>query len=216
MSILDQELPVVSLKPASLHTITGAVPLSLTIITTNTTGNPTTCIGEKADICNKDMKCTSSERLLPKRSKDESVSDFAQCHRQSAVPRIPRANVVRKTLIATAQRILERVNEQFGIGDLYLDEVYGPKITLAESQSAIMHYMKSERFSKKIKVQWSSKISSSACLVSVKSFSNGRLRSTKYRLVINSDPLENCYLRKLAISSLADHELGTHYVSKYE
>ncbi len=143
----------------------------------------------------------------------DNFSWFARCHRQSIVPRIPRATLIRKTLIAKAQGILDRVNYHFSSGDVYLDKVYGRKLTLKEAQDTIKSYMEGAGLSgKKVTVQWRSNICCSASMSS-NTRNGSRTNGARHTLTINSDPLENSFLREHAIISLADHELGTHYVS---
>ena len=195
MASLEQSLPPVPIRQVSL---------TAKINSSGTTSETSPCL-PCTDEAPGDTSMDDGE--------DAIIQHFAQHHKQTSLPHIPRAIVIRKTLIAKAQRILDNVNYQFGNGDLYLDEVYGNKISLTEAQVAFRTYMQREGLLDKINVQWRSDISCSASLACVHGAGYRRRDGVTHTLRINSDPLKNSFLRKYAICALADHELGTHYVS---
>lgn len=141
---------------------------------------------------------------------EESQDDFIPsplCRRESKVPRIRKAVIVRDALFPEAIRILELVNGQYGNGDNYLDQVFGRKISKSDANECIIQYLKNENLDKQIFVRWSSKL---ACCASMAP--RGSKSPHTHTLSLNSS-VENFYLREKAIFSLADHEIGTHYVS---
>ena len=126
---------------------------------------------------------------------------------------IPKAVIVRRTLLTEAVRILELVNRQYGIGDAYLEDVLGRRISVETAQTQLKGYLRNEGVEENIRVKWLSKLTCTACLST-----SGRPRRfnkperTKFTLLINSTP-ENMYMREHGIRALANHEIGTHYVS---
>ena len=130
----------------------------------------------------------------------------------STAPRIPRALAVRDSLFDNAQHILDLVNARFGGGDAYLDQIYGPCITVDQANKIVVRHLKEEGLHGHIKVKWSPKLSCSACIV-FRGYSRKLNKPEKrsYTLMLNSTK-DNLYLREKAILALIDHEIGTHYV----
>lgn len=114
-----------------------------------------------------------------------------------------------------ALHILDTVNDRFGGGGAYLEEVYGPCITTEQANRTLVRYLKEEGLNDHVKIKWSSKLSCSASLV-FKGFARkvNKPERRNFSLILNSTR-GNLYLREKAIIALADHEIGTHYVCMY-
>lgn len=126
---------------------------------------------------------------------------------------IPKAVIVRWTLLSEAVKILEQVNSHYGIGDAYLDDVFGWRIEVEAGNRLLMGYLRSEGLEESIRVKWSSTLSCTACMsTSGASRKHNKPHKRKYTLSLNSTH-ENMYLRTNGITALANHEIGTHYVS---
>lgn len=126
---------------------------------------------------------------------------------------IPKAVTVRRTLLTEAVKILELVNRQYGIGDAYLEDVFGRRITLETAQTELKGYLRNEGVEESIRVKWLSKLTCTACLsTSARPRRFNKPERTKFTLLVNSTP-ENMYMREHGIRALANHEIGTHYVS---
>ena len=138
-----------------------------------------------------------------------------------ATKRRPRAKVLQTTRVARIRdaqcedsvRILELVNRLYGSGDGYLEEVWGSRISKKDAQHCLEQYLKDEGLCGKITLKWSSTLPCSACVISYHyPARRNRIESTNFSLVVNSTTA-NFYLRERSMIALADHEVGTHYVS---
>ncbi len=126
---------------------------------------------------------------------------------------IPKAVIVRRSLLSDAVRILEHVNFQYGIGDAYLDDVFGRRVDVESGNRQLVSYLRNEGLEGSIQVKWSDTLSCTACMAT----SGGprklnKPHRRKYTLFLNSTR-ENMYLRAHGLTALANHEIGTHYVS---
>ena len=154
-----------------------------------------------------DTKEGHSSRKPPSKGTEKDHTVAPPCRRAPKVPCIPEALTIRETLLSEALQILELVNSLFGNGDNYLDQVFGRKITKSVANELIVDYLQREGLDGKIYVRWSSKLACSACMVP-----RGSKGPHSHTLSLNSTA-ENFYLREKAIIALADHEIGTHFVS---
>lgn len=126
---------------------------------------------------------------------------------------IPKAVIVRRSLFSESVRILEHVNSLYGIGDSYLDDVFGRRVDVESGNRQVMSYMRDEGLEGSVQVKWSDKLSCTACMATHGSPRRlNKPHRRKYTLFLNSTH-ENMYLREHGLTALANHEIGTHYVS---
>lgn len=112
-----------------------------------------------------------------------------------------------------AKRILDIVNWQFENGDNYLDRVFGERISQFEASRYLNDYLRSQGLDGGMRIFWSKDIS--CCGRIVWTGPDARLNKPekrKYCLWLKSTG-DNAFLRRQGIKGLADHEIGTHYVS---
>ncbi len=155
---------------------------------------------------NKEEKASSLSEATPGTKKAER-----KWH--SRASSIPKAVIVRRSLLSESVKILEHVNSLYGIGDAYLDDVFGRRVDAESGNRLIRSYMRDEGLEGIVQVKWSAKLSCTACMAT--SGSPRRLNKPhrrKYTLFLNSTH-ENMYLREHGLTALANHEIGTHYVS---
>ncbi len=149
----------------------------------------------------------------PSLSKATPGTKKAERKWHSRASSIPKAVVVRRSLLSESVKILEQVNSLYGIGDAYLDDVFGRRVDVESGNRLLMSYMRDEGLEGSVQVKWSEKLSCTACMAT--SGSPRRLNKPhrrKYTLFLNSTH-ENMYLREHGLAALANHEIGTHYVS---
>ncbi len=146
-------------------------------------------------------------------SKATPGSNKAERKWHSRASSIPKAVIVRRSLLSDAVRILEHVNSQYGIGDAYLDDVFGRRVDAESGNRQLVSYLRDEGLEGSVKVKWSDTLSCTACMATSggpRKFNKPHRR--KYTLFLNSTH-ENMYLRAHGLTALANHEIGTHYVS---
>ena len=133
--------------------------------------------------------------------------------KEAKVPRkLGRRACVRDSLFEEAVRILELVNSQYGIGDAYLSQVWGSRISPRAAVGCLEQYLKDEELDSRIHLKATTTIAGCACMVTYKYPPRFRPESNRYFFLFNTSS-NNFYLRDKAIVALADHEVGTHFVS---
>ena len=112
-----------------------------------------------------------------------------------------------------AKRILDMVNENFINGDGYLEEVFGDTIEQSEASKYLIDYLQMQGLAGALRILWTKEIN--CCGRIIWTGPDARLNKPekrRYSLWLKSTS-ENVFLRQQAIKGLADHEIGTHYVS---
>ena len=133
--------------------------------------------------------------------------------KEARVPRkLGRRACVRDSLFEEAVRILELVNSRYGMGDAYLDQVWGARISPRAAVSRLQQYIKDEELDSRVRLKATTKIAGCACMVTYK---YPRPENNRYFFLFNTSN-NNFYLRDKAIVALADHEVGTHFVSFHD
>ena len=155
----------------------------------------------------------SSEAKPPSLNSAAPGTKKAERKFHSRASTIPKAVIVRSSLLSQAVRILELVNSQYGIGDAYLDDVFGKRVSVETANRQLMSYLRDEGLEGSVQVRWSGTLSCTACLATTGGPRRlNRPHRRKYTLFLNSTH-ENMYLREHGLTALANHEIGTHYVS---
>ena len=137
---------------------------------------------------------------------------------QKKEPRVPRKlgrrACVRDSLFEEAVRILELVNKRYGIGDAYLDQVWGARISPRAAVGCLEQYLKDEELETRVHLKATTKIAGCASMLTYRYPPRFRPENNRYFFLFNTS-CNNFYLRDKAIMALADHEVGTHFVSLY-
>ena len=133
--------------------------------------------------------------------------------KEAKVPRkLGRRACVQDSLFEEAVRILELVNSRYGIGDAYLDQVWGSRISPRAAVGCLEQYLKDEELDGRVHLKATTKIAGCACMITYKYPPRFRPEDNRYFFLFNTS-CNNFYLRDKAITALADHEVGTHFVS---
>ncbi|KAA0183404.1 hypothetical protein FBUS_09418 [Fasciolopsis buskii] len=117
------------------------------------------------------------------------------------------------TLFREATRILDIVCKRFKSIDNFVEQSFGPRISIEEATEKITEYIKESNLPTNLDVIWCEDLVGSALMCSTGMDKNGNIpRHRKFTMLIKTNE-ENTYLRSQGITCLMDHELGTHYVS---
>ncbi|CAH8492509.1 unnamed protein product [Dicrocoelium dendriticum] len=114
------------------------------------------------------------------------------------------------TLFREAHRILDMVCRRFKTIDNFVEEAFGPRISIDEATEKITEYIKESNLPTGLDVIWCDDLVGSALMCSTGVDKYGNIpRHRKFTMLIKTT--ENTYLREKGIINLMDHELGTHY-----
>ncbi|XP_071800852.1 microtubule-associated tyrosine carboxypeptidase 1-like [Asterias amurensis] len=114
-------------------------------------------------------------------------------------------------LLPEATRILEMVREEFGCGDRYIEQAFGPRIEVEEASNLITSYLKESGSEGMMTVSWSKDLSCSGQMCwHGPSLRYNRPEARKYFMWIKNSK-DNLYLREHGIRCLANHEIATHF-----
>lgn len=118
---------------------------------------------------------------------------------------------IRFEFLGEAEYILRKVKEEYGVGENYLDHIYGPPITQDEANDILMDYINENSLHESLDVFWSYSMTCSARMV-WKGLNNkcNKPELRRYSLWLNGTN-ENPYLRRTGFLCLLDHEIGTHF-----
>ena len=120
---------------------------------------------------------------------------------------------IRFDYLAEARCILERVRDRYGSGDRFLDAAFGDKLTPSQASQRVLEYIKSHGLDGCLSIIWANDLSCTGRLVwHGPNVRFNRPEDRKYTLWLKKNS-DNVYLRELGIQALADHEIGTHFVS---
>lgn len=120
-------------------------------------------------------------------------------------------NKIRFNLLGEAEYILEKVKEEYGEAEYFLEHMFGVRIEKEEATPMVLAYIDENSLSESIKINWCDNMPCSAKMVWTGPTVNAnRPELRKYSLWINSSD-ENNYMREIGIKCLMDHELGTHF-----
>lgn len=115
------------------------------------------------------------------------------------------------TLFREATRILDIVCKRFKSIDNFVEQSFGPRISVEEATEKITEYIKESNLPTNLDVIWCEDLVGSALMCSTGMDKNGNIpRHRKFTMLIKTNE-ENTYLRSQGITCLMDHELGTHY-----
>ncbi|CAH8867828.1 unnamed protein product [Trichobilharzia szidati] len=115
------------------------------------------------------------------------------------------------TLFREATRILDTVCRKFKSIDNFVEQSFGPRISVEEATQKITEYIKEANLPTNLEVIWCEDLIGSALMCSTGIDKNGNIpRHRKFTMLLKTNE-ENTYLRERGIMCLMDHELGTHY-----
>lgn len=141
--------------------------------------------------------------ILPKFVYNGSIKHFSN-HKKAEI---------RFDFLPEARVVLERVQQQFGSGDRFVEASFGPRIDNLEATNYFMNYLKWHNLDGLLNILWIDDLNCSGKMVwhgpSVK---YNKPEARKFTLCLKTSE-ENMFLRKYGIKGLADHEIGTHFVS---
>nr|XP_054753362.1 uncharacterized protein LOC129259115 [Lytechinus pictus] len=116
------------------------------------------------------------------------------------------------TLMEEATWILEKVRQKYGPGSLFVEQMYGERITAEKANKKLSRYLKQSGFDNQISIGWSKDLACSAKMAWYGPNARAnRPEARKYSLWLK-DSTENLFLRETGIICLADHEIGTHFL----
>ncbi|KAK7478871.1 hypothetical protein BaRGS_00029852 [Batillaria attramentaria] len=118
---------------------------------------------------------------------------------------------IRFEFLGEAEYILRKVKDRYGVGENYLDHIYGPRISQEEANGLLMDYINENSLRESLDVFWSHNMTCSARMV-WRGPNNrcNKPESRRYSLWVNGTE-ENPYLRRTGFVCLLDHEIGTHF-----
>lgn len=120
---------------------------------------------------------------------------------------------VRFDLLPEATLILERVRQQYGSGDNFLDVSYGKKLSASEASDFMVDYVKSHGLDGLLNIVWTNDLNCSGRMVwHGPNVRFNRPEARRFTLFLRRTQ-DNMFLRERGIRGLADHEIGTHFVS---
>lgn len=121
--------------------------------------------------------------------------------------------VIRFDFLPEARCILERVRDQFGSGDCFLDAAFGSRLTPSQASQRMVQYLKAHGLDGCLSIIWANDLNCTGKMVwHGPNVRLNRPEDRKYTLWLKKSS-ENVYLREHGIQGLADHEIGTHFVS---
>ncbi|EDO33535.1 predicted protein [Nematostella vectensis] len=119
---------------------------------------------------------------------------------------------IRFEFLPEAKLILERVRQHFGSGDNFLDAAFGKKLDRSEATEFMMNYIKSHGLDGQLNIIWANDVHGSGRLLwQGPNVRFNRPEARKFTLILKGNK-ENTFLRTHGIQSLADHEIGTHFM----
>ncbi|KAG5442540.1 hypothetical protein CSKR_108734 [Clonorchis sinensis] len=115
------------------------------------------------------------------------------------------------TLFREATRILDIVCRRFKSIDNFVEQSFGPRISIEKATEKIREYIRESNLPTSLDVIWCEDLVGSALMCSTGIDKNGNIpRQRKFTMLLKTNE-ENTYLRERGITCLMDHELGTHY-----
>ena len=141
--------------------------------------------------------------VLPKFSYSGSIENVATRRKAE----------IRFDFLPEARLILERVQQQFGNGDRFLDAAFGARLDQSEATDYFMKYLRSHALDGLLNILWTNDLNCSGKMVwHGPNVRFNKPEARKFTLCLKSSE-ENIFLREHGIKGLADHEIGTHFVS---
>jgi hypothetical protein len=120
---------------------------------------------------------------------------------------------VRFEFLPEAKLILELVRQQYGSEDNFLDVAFGKRLTHSEATDFMVDYVKSHGLDGQLHIVWTSDLNCSGRMVwHGPNVRFNRPEARKFTLFLKRNQ-DNIFLRERGIRGLADHEIGTHFVS---
>lgn len=120
---------------------------------------------------------------------------------------------VRFELLPEAKMILETVRQQYGSGDNFLDAAFGKKLSQPDATDFMVNYVKSHGLDGQLNIVWTNDLNCSGKMVwHGPNVRFNRPEARKFTLFLKRTQ-DNIFLRERGIRGLADHEIGTHFVS---
>ncbi|VDL91963.1 unnamed protein product [Schistocephalus solidus] len=107
------------------------------------------------------------------------------------------------------------VIKNFQTLDNYIEESFGPRISMEDATEKIIKYINEETLPTPLEIIWCDDLLSSALMCSTKvDETPNALVTRKYTMLLKTNA-ENTYLRERGVLCLMDHEIGTHYNRSY-
>lgn len=176
---------------------------------------------QKRGHCNVPWGKTSlfSHKSGPKRTHGISKDDKERFFRHGILPKIKHSHESEKKqtpvdteLLQEATTILNKVREEFGNGEKFIEAAYGKSIEASRASEVIHNYLVEHGIDGMMSVYFSPELDCSGKMSWTGPLNKYNQPERRHYSMWIKNAADNIYLRETGILNLSNHEIGTHFL----